>query len=175
MFLVVAVVLRVHQYVVEVDNITDSIPTYTTLRPKSIPPNSMQLWGQDSSKSSANHPKNTRSSTIRRRSRSGNYSPLCTGSLISNSDESSVVEQTLVCSALWLLLLLLFLDFGSLRLDFTGTGKRAVLFTLDTALVVQLKQGKCGGGRYHDGRTLTWLTVLWSWGLVFKEQSRVLP
>src|SRR5277367_4738907 len=50
----------------------------------------------------------------RKTNRRGAYSSLLTRSLICNSDESSVVEQTLVRSALWLFLLLLFLDFGSL-------------------------------------------------------------
>ena len=104
----------------------------------------------------------------------GTYSSLCAGSLISHSDESSVVEQTLVCSALWLLLLLLFLDFGSLRLDFTGTGKRAVLFTLDKALVVQLKRGKGGAGStMMDGGEF--LEVVDFGVEMAKEQSRALP
>jgi hypothetical protein len=60
----------------------------------------------------------------------GTYSSLLTRSLIRNSDESSVIEQTFICATFWFLLFLLFLDFGGLRLDFTGTGERAVLFTL---------------------------------------------
>ena len=60
----------------------------------------------------------------------GTYPSLCAGSLICNRDESSVIQQTFLCAALGRLLLLLFLDFGSLRLDFTGTGEGAVLFTL---------------------------------------------
>ena len=88
-------------------NIHDSPP------PKSVPRHSMQLWGQDSSNNQQTIQK-PKSFNIEGPNRRGTYSSLLTRSLICDSDESSVVEQTLVCSALWLLLLLLFLDFGSL-------------------------------------------------------------
>lgn len=60
------------------------------------------------------------------------YSSLGARSLIGNSDESSVVEQTLVGTTFRLLLLLLFLDFRSLRLDLAGTREGAVLLTLQS-------------------------------------------
>jgi hypothetical protein len=81
--------------------------------PKSISRHSMQLWGQDSSNNQQTIQKH-KSFNTEGPNRRGTYSSLLTRSLICDSDESSVVEQTLVRSALWLLLLLLFLDFGSL-------------------------------------------------------------
>ena len=84
----------------------------------------------------------------------GTYPSLLTRSLIRDSDESSVVEQTFICATFWLLLFLLFLDFGSLRLDFTSTGERAVLFTLlMLALCTKTEY-------YHDGRDLRLLVKL---------------
>ena len=66
--------------------------------------------------------------------RGGEYPSLSAGSLIGNRDESSIVKQPFVCSTLWFLLLFLFFDFGGLGLDFAGTGKGPVLFTLKRML-----------------------------------------
>jgi len=48
-----------------------------------------------------------------------------------NVDETTVVEDPLLCAALGSLLLLLLVDFGGLRLDFTRTSEGSVDFSHD--------------------------------------------